>query len=448
MRETWHSRLGFILATAGFAIGLGNVWRFPYLVGANGGGAFLLVYLAFCFLIGIPLLTQEIALGRKAQLTPIAGMVALTGKRTSPWNLIGVFGVLAGVLIMSYYLMLIGWIVAYFFMLASGRFTGASPAEVQTAFDTFTARPLPVLGWTLVVCVLAGVAVSRGLQKGLERIAKVAMPLLFVLLVVLAVRSLTFPGARAGLVWYLKPDFSALDGSVVLAALGQSFYSIGIGMAAAFGFGSYLHPSRSDVPGNAAIVVAMDTLVALVAGLVIFPALFAFGLEPDSGPGLLFLTMTNLFARMPAGQLFGGVFFFLLIIAGLTSAIAQIEVLAATAMDLLGARRRRVLWPIVALLFVLSVPVILSQGPWAHLRLFDRDIFGLVDTLSGNYVLTLGALLLALYTAGVWKFDRFRDDANRGSGWIRVNVTWRPFVQVLIPVAVIVVLLAGLGLIG
>ena len=417
-------------------------------MGANGGGAFLVLYLAFSLFIGIPLLTQEITLGRKAQLTPIAGMIALTGKRASPWNLIGVFGVLAGLLIMSYYLMLIGWIVGYFVMLATGRFAGASPEQVQTAFDTFIARPVPVLGWTLLVAAVAGVIVGRGLQKGIERIAKIAMPLLFVLLVVLAIRSLSFPGALAGLVWYLRPDVSALNGSVALAALGQSFYSIGIGMAATYGLGSFLHPARSDVPGSAALVVAMDTLVAVVAGLVIFPALFAFGVEPDSGPGLLFLTMTNLFARMPAGQLFGAFFFFLLIIAGLTSAIALLEVLTVTAMDLLAARRNRVLWPIVALLFALSVPVILSQGPWAHVRLFGRDIFGLVDTLSGNYLLTLGALLMALYTACAWGFDRFRSDANRGSTRMRVSGWWRPLVQFLIPAAMIAVLLAGMGLIG
>lgn len=444
-RETWASRFGFIMATAGFAIGLGNVWRFPYMTGMNGGGAFLLVYVVFALLIGIPLMTAEISLGRKAQLTPIAGMYRLTGSKSSPWNLFGWLGVSAAVLIQSYYIMVIGWIFGYFFRIVSGGLEGATTDSLSAEYSAFIASPLPVLGYTALVVVLLALVVERGLRGGLERGATFAMPVLFVLLLVLAARSLTFPGASKGLAWYLTPDFSAIDGEAVLGALGQAFYSIGIGMAAAFGFGGYLDREKSDVPGNAAIVVVCDTAVAFLAGLVIFPALFAFGLAPDAGPGLLFVTMTSLFAEMPAGQLFGAAFFFLLILAALTSAAALHEVLTATLTDLVPLRRRTASWLLAGGVLVLSVPIILSQGPWSHVRLFGLDLFGLVDKVSGNYMLPAGGLLLALYTAFVWTFDRFREETNVGAGRLKIPRLWKPLVVFVIPLAVAVVLLTGLG---
>ena len=444
-RETWGSRFGFIMATAGFAVGLGNIWRFPYIVGQNGGGAFLLVYVAFAILIGIPLFTAEMSLGRKTQLTPIAGMRKLTGKPTSVWNLIGWLGVATAIVLTSYYVMLIAWITAYFVRILVGPAMSASPDETRALYEAFVARPLPVLAYTFVVVTVMAVLVGRGLHKGIERVAKIVMPVAVVLLILLAVRSLTFPGARAGLVWYLKPDFAALDGSAVLAALGQAFYSIGIGMAATFAYGSYLSPEKSDVPGSAAIVVAFDTSMAFLAGLVIFPALFAFGMEPDSGPGLLFITMPALFARMPAGELFGASFFFLMIIAGLTSQIALFEVMTASLRDSLGWRRTKAVWVTAVGTFALSVPIILSQGPWSHIRLFDKDLFGLADWLSGNIMLTLGAFLISLYVALVWGWERFRDETNVGSGRVKVGALWAPFVRYLIPVAVAIVLLVGLG---
>ena len=234
--------------------------------------------------------------------------------------------------------------------------------------------------------------VWMGVRKGVERLARIAMPVFFLLLLALAVRSLTFPGAAEGLIWYLRPDFSALDGEAVLTALGQSFFSIGIGMAAAFGFGSYLDPSDSDVPGGASLIVALDTLVAFIAGLVLFPALFVFGLEPDSGPGLLFVTTANLFSRMPAGQVFAVAFFFLLLLAGVTSAVAQIEVLVATLVDCSGIERRYCVIITGVGLMALNVPVVLSQGRWSVVTAFGMDLFVLTDYFSGSVLLPLGAI--------------------------------------------------------
>lgn len=448
MRETWTSRFGFIMVTAGFAVGLGNIWRFPYITGMNGGGAFLLLYLVIVLFIGVPLMTAELSLGRRSQLTPIAGMWKLTGSRWHPWNLLSWTGVLAAVMIQAYYVVVVAWIVGYFFMIATGRFVGASQEEVATTYSVFTTSVAPMFLYTFVIIAAMVGIVMRGLRDGLERMARLAMPLLLGLMVILAGWSLTFPGATAGLAWFLTPDFRAITASTVLAALGQAFYSIGIGMAAAFALGSFLDRDSSDIPGNAAIVVAVDTVVAVLAGLVMFPALFAFGLEPDSGPSLLFLTMTNLFAQMPAGALFGGVFFFLLILAAMTSLVAMFEVMTATLIDATGWPRRFAIAVVALGWAALSTPVVLAQGPWAGDWAFGRSLFDFLDATSGQFLLPAAGLMLALYLAYGWGFSGFRDETNRGAGPFQVSGLWRPFVVVLIPIAVIIVVLTGWRLIG
>jgi NSS family neurotransmitter:Na+ symporter len=256
----------------------------------------------------------------------------------------------------------------------------------------------------------------------------------------------SYPGAWQGLVWYLTPDFTAINGRSLLEALGQAFYSIGIGMAAAFGFGSYLDRQNSDVPGNATLVVACDTFVAFLAGLVIFPALFAFGLEPDTGPGLLFVTMTNMFARMPAGTVFGSAFFFLLILAAITSAAAVFEVLTTTLTDLTRLRRVTATWLLAGFFGLVSIPVIMSLAPGSGLRLFGLDLFAFADATSGRYLLPLGGLTLALYVTFIWGFDRFRDETNAGAGRVRVTAAWKPLMVFVIPVAVAFLLLMGAGI--
>lgn len=445
MRERWSSRAGFILTTAGFSVGLGNIWRFPYLTGENGGGAFLVVYVAIAIVVGIPLMTAELSLGRKSRLTPIAGMARLTGSRRSPWNLIGWVGTAAAVLITSYYVMVIAWLAAYLVMFAGGSGQGDTPGDTRAAFDAFTATPGPVIGYAALIVALMALVVSRGVAKGIERYAKVLMPLLVLLLAALAVRALTLPGAAAGLAWYLTPDLSALTASSVLAALGQAFFSIGIGMATAFGLGSYLDAKGSDVPGNAAMVVAFDTGVAVMAGFVLFPALFAFGMDPDQGAGLLFVTMTALFQQMPGGALFGAAFFFLLLVAGFTSQVAVFEILVASAIDSLRMRRSRAVALCAAGSLVICVPVILSQGPWSHVELLGMDLFDFVNRISGDYMIAAAGLLISLYIVSRWGWSRFQEETNRGAGRLRVSAAWRPFVRFIIPVAVAIVLMGGFG---
>ena len=434
------------MTTAGFAIGLGNIWRFPYMTGMNGGGAFLFVYILICIFIGIPLFTAEISLGRASQLSPVAGMRKLT-RKGSPWVFIGWAGTITAALIFSYYIVIMGWVLAYFQKVTLGEFAGMSPEQVSQSFGAFISDPTSNLIYTFLIVVILGLIVMRGLKEGVEKSCKIMMPMLFAILIFLAVRSLTFPGAAQGLIWYLKPDFSAINGSVILAALGQAFYSIGVGMAGAFAYGSYLHKTESDLPGGAIQVVAFDTLAAFIAGLVIFPALFSFGLEPTAGAGLLFVTMTNLFTKIQAGNLFGGLFFFLVLIAAISSGIGLLEAIVSHLIDSMNISRKKATMGCLAVLFLMSVPVIMSLGPWADVKIFGKDYFSLIDFISGNILLTLGGLAIALYVGYVWKFGKFMEETNMGAGKFRVFRWWKPLINVLIPVAVFFIVLSGLGII-
>lgn len=434
------------MATAGFSIGLGNIWRFPYLCGMNGGGAFLLVYAICCTLICVPLLIAEISLGRRTRLTSIMGMRQLNGK-WSPWNLISWLGVASALLIMSYYFVVLGWVVAYLIKALSGNLAQVSSERVEGVFAEYVSNSGLVALHTGVIVVILGLIVVIGLNRGVERTCKVLLPGLFFFLVLLAVRSMSFPGAVEGLRWYLTPDLSVLDSSVVLAALGQAFYSIGVGMAVAFAYGSYLHPTRSNIPGNALIVVFLDMFAAFLAGLVIFPALFAFGLSPDSGSGLLFVTMSRLFAEIPGGNLLGAAFYFLILLAGLTSGIGLLEAVVATVMDLRGVSRKTAVILTLTLVSFISIPSALSKGPWSEVRFLGMDCFQLVDFFSGNVLLPLGALILALYVTVVWKFEKFQAYANTGAARFRVRASWRLLVKFGLPVALTLIFLRGLDLV-
>ncbi len=443
-RESWSSRFGFLVALAGFAIGPGSVWRFPYLVGMHGGGVFLLLYLALAVLIGIPLYTAEISLGRKSQLGPIPGMRKLT-RAGSPWVLIGWLGVLSAFMILSYAQVIMGWVIAYMVKIGAGQIAGSTRAQVEQAYGGFISAPGPVLSYTALQIMLLGLVVTRGVQKGIERANRLVLPFRFFFLVLLAIGGLTLPGAMAGVRWYLWPDFSKLDAGTVLAALGQVFYSLGIGMAGSFVYGSYLHPTESDVPGGAAVVTASVAFASFLSGMVMFPALFAFGLEPNVGPGLLFVTMASLFAVLPGGSILGGLFFFLVFLAGFTASIGLLEALTASAMDSFKLGRNRAVWLVLGLLFLAGIPSALSFGPWSEVHLFGLNLFGLIDFVSSNIFLGLGALLMALYAGWAWGFEGFQRETNVGAKRVRVFDAWRPFVRYLIPIAVVLVVLGGLG---
>jgi NSS family neurotransmitter:Na+ symporter len=440
-RENWGSRFGFIMAAAGFSIGLGNIWRFPYLTGVNGGGAFVFVYLIICILIGIPLFTMEMSLGRKTQLNSIQGMRSLT-KKGSGWVLVGWLGVLSAFIILTYYIQIMGWILAYLFKIVSGQLNGLTPQGYTQAFSNFTSNTLSVGVFTLACVVIIGLISAKGLEKGIEKACKIMMPTLFIMLIILAIRSLTLPGAIEGLKWYLYVDFSKINSNVVLSALGQCFFSIGIASGGAFIYGSYLKKD-SNIPTDATIIVIADTFAALLSGVVIFPAIFALGLKPDAGSSLLFVTMSNLFSHMPAGNLFGGMFFLLLLFAAISSAIGYLEPIVMTCTELFKMNRKKAVWLSLIAIFIVGLPSILAQGPWSNILIMGRNFFDFADYLSGNVMMPLGALILSFYALVVWKFKRFQEETNVGAGKLKVFNWWSPLVKFIIPVSLVIIFLTG-----
>mgnify|MGYP000016901953 FL=1 len=403
-RENWGSRFGFIMATAGFAVGMGNIWRFPYIVGESGGGAFLIVYLILTVIIGIPLLTAEISLGRKAQLTPLKGMKKLSGD-SSIWNIIGWVEITATLLILGFYLMIMAWVTVYLKEYITGEAFAYNATNIQSHFVELQGNSSSILLYCLGIALLLAFVAARGLQGGVELVSKIFMPILLVMFILLAIGSNTLEGSEEGLKWYLSPDFSKINFQVVLAALGQIFFSIGIALTAGFVFGSYLDPKKSDIPGSVGIVVFFDTAIAILAGFVIFPALFAFDIEPNAGPGLLFVTMASLFKEVPFGMFFGGIFFFLVFIAGFTSIIGLLEAIISTIMDSMNISRIKAVIITVSTTFLLTIPSVLGFGVWQDIQPLGFSFFGLYPVSSINSLIapTRGFSFFSNVPAGISK---------------------------------------------
>ncbi len=444
-RENWGSRFGFIMATAGFAIGMGNIWRFPYIVGESGGGAFIVVYLILTAIIGIPLLTAEISLGRKAQLTPLEGMKKLSSPK-SFWNVIGWVEIIATVMILGYYLMIMSWVTVYFKEYVTGEAFAFSSSTIETHFTALQQDPTTLLIYCFIISIIMAVVAARGLQGGVELVSKIFMPILLIMFILLAFGSNTFEGSSEGLWWYLTPDFSKITFAVILSALGQIFFSIGIALTAGFVFGSYLDKNKSDIPGSVGIVVFFDTAIAILAGFVIFPALFAFELQPDSGPGLLFVTMASLFKEIPFGMFLGALFFFLVFIAAFTSIIGLLEAVISTAMDSFNISRNKSVILCVSITFLLCIANVLGFSVWSHITIFGKSIFGFFDFISGSILLPLGGLLISIYVAHIWGFDEFMKETNRGAGGFKVTKVWGFVMKYLIPIIIFVILEEGLRL--
>ncbi len=444
-RGKWGSRFGYIMAAAGFSIGLGNIWRFPYLVGKNGGGAFVLVYILICILIGVPLFYMEVALGRKTQSNPVQGMRNLT-KKGSPWVSFGWLGVLAAFIILTYYFQIMGWVIAYLIKMVTGGLNlGNNPEAYMKIFNDLMANPWQLTMYTAIGMIIVGLISAKGLNSGLEKACKFMMPALFIMLVLLAIRSLTLPGSMKGLKWYLSVDFSKINFDVMLTALGQAFFSIGIASGGAFIYGSYLKKD-SDIPVDGLSVVGFDLLAALIAGLVIFPAIFALGLEVDSGSKLLFITMSNLFAQIPFGALFGSIFFLLILFAALSSGLGYLEPISITVSELGKKTRAQSVWISLFAIFIFAIPSVLAKGPWSDVTIIGKNIFDFADYLSGNIMMPLGALVLAFYTVFKWKFTGFQEDLNTGATKITVSSIWKPIVMLLIPIALVIIFVMGIGI--
>lgn len=442
----WGSRIGFIMTTAGFAVGLGAIWRFPYMMSKNGGGAFLLVYLLTTLGVGVPLFIAEIVLGRYTRHGIILGLRQLTPKR-SPYRLASYLGVASGMGILSYYAVILGLILVYFVKSLGGAFAyGANMAQYGPLFEHLSSdMPTLVCAVSAALAIMGGI-LRLGLKAGLERCCTVLMPLLLLFLFILAGRSLSLPGASEGVSWFLRPDFSRIDVQVALDALGHTFFAVGIGVSTAFVFGSYLS-EQSNIVADALIIIALNTAVAILAGLVIFPAMHAFNLTQASGTGLAFETMPAIFASLPGGWLFSICFFFLLIISGFASGLGLLEGVVSTLQEVWGRERNATLALVLSVIALLSLPALLSYGahaPLASVRLGDGSLFVFMEHTVTSLLMPVGALLLSLFVARRFGFEAFQREANKGATWCRITRQWRFLVQVAVPCAVGCILLLGI----
>lgn len=443
-RESWATKIGILFATASWGIGLGNIWRFPYLTGEYGGASFLLVYILISVIIGIPCMVIEYNLGRESQSSPITGNFQLT--RNPIWRLGGIFGIIGGLMIFSYYVMIIGWVLAYFVNFIPNTFGGMDITAIGQHFDALCADSTKTLAYEAVVLIFLGVVVSAGLVKGVERVAKYGMPTLAILFILLAIYSLTLPGAFKGVEFFLVPDFSKMNGQGFLAALGQAFLSIGVGQGASWVYASYMKKT-DDVPTMISQAVFMNIAVGILVGLIIFPAAFAVGVNPDSGFSLLFKTLPSIFNTLPGGHIVGLLFFFGVLIAAITSAIAFAECFASTLMDSLKwdrtTARRKATWIVIAFSFLLSLPSVLANGPLKDVRWFGMDMFTFMDYVSANVFLILAGLIMCLYTGWSRGFERFKDEANTGATRVHVRNWWKPLILYVIPIVIAINFIAA-----
>lgn len=437
-RESWGSRLGFIMAAAGSAVGLGNIWKFPYTAGNNGGGAFVLIYLIFVAIIGFSVMLTEFAVGRRKNLAAV-GAYKSVDKR---WTFAGVLGVLSGFLIMGFYPVVGGWALAYVFKVGGGLLSDA--AAIGDVFGGFITNPVQPLIWMVVYLMLNVAIVARGVSSGIEKAGKILMPLLFGILILITIKGLTLPGAMAGVEFLFKPDFSKVTGGTVLAALGQAFFSLSLGMGCMITYGSYLN-KKENLVSNAAIVTAMDTGVALLAGLAMFPAMFAFGMEPAAGPGLVFVVVPSLFAEMGgAGALFAGLFFVALTVAALTSSVSLLEVVVAYLMDERKFSRVKAVVSASSIMALMCVLASLSLGGVGP-KLFGSGAFDVFDLLTDKIFLAIGGMLLCIFTG--WRLDKDelkKEITNDGEIEFGMFEAWFGLVKYVIPVTIAIVAISGI----
>jgi neurotransmitter:Na+ symporter, NSS family len=446
-RDGFATSIGALAATLGSAVGLGNIWKFPFLAGTNGGAVFVFTYLISVALVGLPVLVAELTIGRKLRRNALSAYHDAVPRRPW-WAWIGGFGIAAAFLIMAFYTDVAGWVFAYVFFSLRAFITGSGPLTAGTFTALAGGTWQPIL-WQVIAVGVTVAIVSAGVSRGIERVTRLLMPILLVLLIVCDIRALTLPDAAKGVEFLFRPDFSKLNGVVILMALGLSFFKLSLGMGTMTTYGSY-QPDSANLVGSAVKVALSDTLISLLAGLAIFPAVFAFGFEPSAGPSLLFMTIPMVFSKIPLGGLFTTLFFLLASIATIGAMVSLMEVPAAW----LSERKKAVRRPTAALLsgaimLVLGIPVTLSQGPLAGVKVFGKNLFDLADFVSSNVLLPIGGIGIAIILAWRWKKkDVTAELAKSGIGekWYQDAVYLA--IKVVAPVAIIVVLLNGLGVFG
>lgn len=436
-REQWTSHNGFVLATIGGAVGIGNIWRFSYVAGENGGAVFLLIYLVFVVIIGVPLVIAELAIGRYAQADAIGAFE--TEGRKSWWCVAGWLGVLAAALLLSYYAVIAGWTLKYFAGAVSGALWRAEEADFGGYFDEFISHRAEPLVWQAVALLVTIVVVAGGVQRGIERVNKLLVPFLAMIIVALAGYALSLPGSDAGVRFLLSPDWTALSKpGVYAAALGQAFFTLGMGMAFFVTYGSYL-PRTVSLPVSGVVIAAGDTLFAIIAGLAIFPAVFALGGNPAAGPELAFVTLPQVFLNMPGGKGIGLVFFLLLAMAAITSMVALLEIPVATFMHRLKLPRGRAVVTVGTCVFVLGLPSALSYGLLNDIRFGSHGILEAIDYGVSNFILPITGILTSLFVG--WRFERAFVLVEADFGTSRIGVVWLWLVRIVVPLTILGILL-------
>lgn len=444
----WSSRLAFILAATGSAVGLGNIWRFPYVTGESGGGAFVILYLVCVAAIGLPVMIAEIMLGRRGRQSPINTMRTLAQEegRSPAWQYVGWLGMAAGFLILSFYSVIAGWTLAYALRTLSGVFNGATAEGVAAIFEEFISDPERLLAWHTIFMVMTTIVVSRGVRSGLEQAVRYLMPALFVLLVVMVGYAMNTGQFEQAVNYLFTPDFSKITSGVVLNAMGQAFFSLSLGMGAIMIYGSYLSHTAS-IPRTAAIIALMDTLVAILAGLAIFPLVFEYGLAPSAGPGLIFQTLPIAFGQMPGGALVGFLFFVLLVFAAWTSAISLVEPVVAWLVENRGMQRVKAAALTGLAAWICGILALLSLNLWAgdqRFTFFGKGFLDLFDWVTSNVMLPLGGLLISVFAAWIMTRESSRGELGLANGM--GYTLWRALVRYVTPVAIGLILLNKTGI--
>ncbi len=441
-RGQWSSKIGFIFAAAGSAIGLGNIWRFPYVAGQNGGAAFVLLYLLFIVLLGLPYMMAEFALGRHTKKNPIGAIEKI--KPGSLWKAAGALGILTGIVILSFYGVIAGWTFGYIFNMAFGN---------SLVFQDFIANPLIVVLLFAFFMIITTLIVHGGISRGIEKWSKILMPVLLVLLFGMVIYANTLEGSSEGLIFYLKPDFSKITGSVIIAALGQAFFSLSLGMGLMITYGSYLS-KKADIMSSTLYIGLFDTLIAILSGLIIFPALFSMGGNVSQGPELIFIVFPELFASIPGGFAMGSIFFVLLSIAALTSTISLLEVPVSYMVDEKKKDRKKVVWGAAFVAFLIGLPSALSQGSVEIFTEFgvipttfsDPDFLSHMSFLFGDIALTIGALFLSIFVGWVWGATHAADEISEGANAFHsIRGLWIFMIKYFIPIVIFFFLLNTLG---
>lgn len=448
-RESFKSRLGFLLVSAGCAIGIGNVWRFPYVTGQNGGGIFVLFYLIFLVIMGLPVLTMELAVGRASRKSAVLGYKALE-KKGSKWHIHGWVAIFGCCMLMMYYTTVSGWMVTYFFKFLTGSFkSGMTTEDTAQAFSNLLGDPKQMAFWMILTVVVGFLVCSRGLQNGLEKISKFMMTAPSLLIVVLAVHSLTLSNAAEGVKFYLVPNTEAVAAvglkNVITAAMNQAFFTLSLGVAAMEIFGSYMGKDHT-LAGEGVRICALDTFVAIMAGLIIFPACFSYNVEVNAGPSLIFITLPNVFINMSGGRIWGSLFFLFMTFASFSTVIAVFENIMSFCMDMFGWSRNKAALINCIVILIASLPCVLGYNVWSNLHLIGgRDVLDSEDFIVSNLLLPIGSLIYLLFcvTKWGWGFEKYCEEANTGDG-IKISKKLRPYFQFILPILIVFILIQGL----